>query len=517
MIAIHSITECIRLKYLTDWSYNYIAENLGISHQSVSRYIKKGSDLGITWEHLKGKSPDEVKALLGIKAKASRVSGKIHMDYEEAAKTISRGRKGSNKRSILIDQHMAKFGDRAVGHSACYKGIRTAMKKLELSIKQVFEPGRAMHIDFIGKTLLLKSGITLHFFVAVWAYSKFTVYKAYTNQKQSSWMNGINSAIQKSGITPVFVVSDNASPLVKIKDGHRIITDGYQQIIAHYDFVADFIPPGKPLYNQPAEQGVKIFTEEIYPKLAQLDLATEEEANDALESLTEKLNSRLLSGRDVSRLELLNSDEKAIARPCNSNEFEPDVVVRKVSIGKHFSFKVDDVFYSVPKECYWKKVTLEIHKRKIVVKLGNKLVWVHQRQPKGSEHVILPEHMPENLRKLRKQSKHYFVKWAEGKDENLARMMIAQYEDKGLSDTDFYARRQCLEIKRLFAEYDKKGLGGEFVSMCFICLESDRANITSLKKLLHGKVYENDDYLDAFDAFYAAKQAKLSGATNYVH
>ncbi|MDY6977809.1 MAG: DDE-type integrase/transposase/recombinase [Pseudomonadota bacterium] len=517
MIAIHSIIECIRLIYLTNWSYREIADYVGISHQSVARYIEKCSNLGVDWQDIKNKSPDEVLTLLGIQAAALRLSGKIHMDYEEAAKSISRGRKGSNKRSILIDQHMAKFGDKAVGHSACYKGIRAAMKKLELSIKQVFEPGRAMHIDFAGKILELKSGITLYFFIAVWAYSKFTVIRAYSNQKQSSWMKGINSAIQKSGITPIFVVSDNASPLVKIKDGHRSITDGYQQIIAHYDFVADFIPPGKPLYNQPAEQGVKIFTEEIYPKLAQLDLGTEEEANDALDMFMEEFNNRHLSGRKVSRFELLDSDEKPVARPCNSNEFEPDVVVKKVSIGKHYSFKVDGVFYSVPQECYWKKVTLEIHKQKIVVKLGNKLVWVHQRLPKDSEHVILPEHMPEKHRKLLAQNKQYFVSWAEGKDENLARMMIAQYEDKGLSDTDFYARRQCLEIKRLFEEYDEEGLGGEFVTMCFICLESDRANITSLKKLLHGKVYENDDYLDAFDAFYAAKQAKLSGATNYVH
>lgn len=517
MIAIDVIIEIIRLFYLTGWTYREIAAYLNVSHQTVSRYLARCDELGITWRKIKNKSPDEVLKMLGVGSQSRRASNKVHLDYDGIAKKLANRRKGDDKAKTYITEHTLKHGDKAVSPTTAYKGLRAAKKKLALSMTQIFEPGRALHIDFAGVTLELKNGLKFNFFVGVWAFSKLGFFRASTNQKQSSWFIGIDEFIRTYGVKPKFIVSDNATTLVKIKDGNRIITEGYQRLLRHHDIVADFIPAGQPLYNQPAEQWVKIFTEEVYPKLVQLDLANEDEINEVLQKMANEINHRPLSGRAESRLELFDKYEKPICEPSNQQQFEPLVTIRKVTIGKHYRFKHDGVYYSVPQECYWKQVTLEIHKHKIYVKLGNKTVWIHERKTKGSAHVILPDHMPYKHRVLIKQNKQFFVDWADKFDENLVAMVKAQYESKALSDTDFYARKQCREIQKLFDEYRAKGLGGEFVSMCFMCIESGRPHVTALKSLLADKVYENDDLIDAFDAFYVAKQANVSGGSVYVH
>jgi predicted DNA-binding protein YlxM (UPF0122 family) len=517
MISIELITEIVRLHSLTDWSFRQIAQYLHVSHQSVSRYVKRVLRLDITWQQLNDKSANEIYNLLKIDTDSTSSSKKIHLDYEEESRLLLSRRKGNNKASSIINQHLAKFGERSVGKSTLYKGLRDARKTLSLSMTQTFVPGRALHIDYAGVSLKLNNGLVLYFFVAVWAYSKRIFFRATSNQKQSSWFTCIDISIRENGVKPIFVVSDNASPLVKIKNGERTITDGYQQLINHHDFVADFIPPGRPNYNQPAEQGVKIFTEEVFPKLLQLALIGEEDTNEVLIGFANDINSRVLKGRDNSRQTEFDTEEKTVCQPCNANVFEPITSHRQVSIGKHYRFQHDGVYYSVPKECYYKKVSLEIHIKRIEVKLGKKLVYVHERKPKGSKHVILAEHMPDKHRVLVEQNKHYFVRWAMEKDECIARMISAQYDEKALCDTDFYARKQCLEIQKLYQRYELKGLSGEFVTTCFICVESGKANVTTLRAMLNDEVYENDELINAFEVFYASKQVCSEGVRHHVH
>ena len=514
MIAIYAILEVMRLHFLTHWSYRQIADYLHVSHQSVSRYVRKFVDAGLTWPMLKGKSEHEVLALLEQQKKPRR-SKKIHPDYALLAKSVDQGRKGSNKIKPHIIQHLAKHGDHAVSESSIYKGVREARKYLLMSMTQIFTPGRSMHIDYAGLTLTLKNGLMLYFFVAVWAYSKLVFFRATSNQTQSSWLTSIDAALQKYGVKPVFIVSDNATPLFSFHKDQRKITDGYDLFIRHHDVVADPIDRAKPKQNQPAEQAVKIFTEEVYPILLQLDCTSEDELNEQLDRIADQINKRHMPTRNASRLELFEQEEKTVCKPCNPHPFESAVSHRSVTIGKHYRFCHDGVFYSVPQECHWQKVHLEVYLKKIVVRLGNKVAWVHERQPKCGRHIMLSQHMPPQHKILLEENKQYFVDWGGDRDENLARMMKAQY--LGLCDTDFYARRQCKRIKHLFEQYDKQGLGGDFVAACFICIEAGRANVTMLESVLKDDVVNNDELMASFEAFYAAKQIRNQGDAPHVH
>ena len=514
MIAICIIVEAIRLHFLTPWSYRQIADYLHISHQSVSRYIEKCIALGLTWPKLQDKSEREVFALLE-EQKPKRSSQKIHPEYEQWAKEIGRGRKGYNKITPRINQHFATYGDRSVSKSSIYKGLRAARRRLSLSMTQIFIPGRALHIDYAGLTLTLKTGLVLYFFIAVWAYSKVVFFRASSNQKQSSWFTGIDAALQKYGVKPIFIVSDNATPLFSYHNNERKITDGYNHFIRHHDVVADPIDRASPQQNQPAEQTVKIFTEEVFPKLIQLDCTSEQDVNQHLEKIADEINRRPLTGRDESRITLFERNEKPACKPCNPNPFDPPVAHRSVTIDGHYRFNHDGVYYSVPEECHWQKVKLEIYRKKIVVRLGNRVAWVHERQPKGGNHVMLIQHMPPQHKILVEQNRQYFFNWALAKEEYVARMMEAQYE--GLCDTDFYARRQCKKIKQLFEKYDKCGLGGDFVNACFVCVESGRANVTSLEHVLKDDVVNNEELMASFEAFYAAKQMRNQGGNDHVH
>lgn len=532
MIEVCILFEIARLFFMTDWSYRDIASYLSISHQSVSRFVTKLKLYGIVGSEVKGMNPLQFEKLLAKKEKIylkekkekekdsgnQSAEGKIHPNYKQIAKQKieNKGQKGKPSIKMIAEEHIKQFGKKSVSLSTIYNGVKKAMLALQLTLTQIFVPGRNLHVDFAGKQLFIgpKEKIRLSFIVGALAVSKSLFVKATFTQKQSDWLEFIEYVFVLLGKKTLFVITDNAPPLVKTPKPNLQLTDGYRDFCHRWDVIADPAPPRSPNYNQPAEQGVKIFTDEIFPVLEACDFNKIEEVQAKINELLISINSRPISGSTYSRNDLLATKELP-AMKTHTNELSNfPLLNRQFTVDKRYRYKFEGVYYSVPYKLFGKKIHVDIHKTRLVFKLKGQTIWTHERKQEGEGHSIVLKHMPPNHRNLMKQDRFYFRNWAKEIDPTFADWVDAQYE--GLPDFDFYGRAQCRAFQKLFAEYLNKGMEGEFLTTVDLCLKTGRTDLNSLNTLLHDEIAEDDDALEIFNAYFAAKAMQPKGE-HYVH
>jgi hypothetical protein len=527
MLSIGILYEMARLFFLTDWSYREIAVYIGASHQSVSRHIANLILLDIKWLQIQKMSHYEFSELLNKKKEEKKetegeanaiTNGKIHGPYERIArdKVRNKGRKGHPTIQQNFKEHLKQFGVDSVGESTFYNGVREAFHFIKCTMTQTYTPGRNLHADYAGKQLYIGRNKEMCFsaIVGVLPFSNFLFVKLTAYQKQEDWMGFIQETFVLIGGKPLFIITDNAAPLVAKAKPNLKLTDTYGDFCRHWDVVATPIPPASPNYNQPAEQGVKIFTTEIYPKLAAMELNTVEEATKELNKLVDEINARPLSGRKESRLELFEKYEKPALSPIKQKLFTFPIMRRQFTVDTHYRYRFDEIYYSVPWDLHGQKLNIEIYANKLVFKLKGKEIWIHERRREGSGHAMLLEHMPPNHKALLEQDKSYFLAWAKAQDETLVQLVEAQY--KGLPDFDYYARENCIKIQKLLKKCCKSGKGGEFITACAMCIDVGRPNLKSINTLLHDDAVNNDEVMDAFEA-YMASRVNSKGVNNHVH
>ena len=121
-------------------------------------------------------------------------------------------------------------------------------------------PGDQMQIDFGQKKVMINGQEqVVHVFVAKMGYSRRIFCKAFTDETQQSWFDGIESAFRYFGGLPNRVVCDNAAPLVKqagapSKDRYTL---GFEFFCRHYAVEPMATAPYHPQSKGKVESGVR--------------------------------------------------------------------------------------------------------------------------------------------------------------------------------------------------------------------------------------------------------------------
>ena len=108
-------------------------------------------------------------------------------------------------------------------------------------------PGRQLQIDF-GERLVDIAGVRVKafLFVATLGYSRLRHVRAFRNERQSSWFDGLESAFAAFGGVPAEILFDNARALVIRHDSASRIVGFNDKLLAfarHWGFTPPVCAP----------------------------------------------------------------------------------------------------------------------------------------------------------------------------------------------------------------------------------------------------------------------------------
>lgn len=238
MLEPEEVSAMLRLNEL-GWGAKRIAQELGISRNTVKDYIAAGG-----WTPYR--QPGRKKALDGL---------------EEWLRERLRRHRGN---ADVIRQELAAEKGIIVSLRTVERTVKPYRQELEAEARATvrFEtaPGRQMQIDF-GERLVEIGGerVRAYLFVATLGYSRRHHIRAFRNERQESWFEGLESAFGKFGGVTEEVLFDNARALVVDHDLATrtvVFNDKLKAFAKHWDFRPRACAPYRARTKGKTENGI---------------------------------------------------------------------------------------------------------------------------------------------------------------------------------------------------------------------------------------------------------------------
>lgn len=287
-------------------------------------------------------------------------------------------------------------------------------------LKDLYQPGQKMLIDFAGDTLCYVEPdtgeeVVVQVYAAILPYSGYTFITCVRSQGIEQFLAATVKALAFFGGVPQILVPDNLKAAVKKTDRYEPdLTTGLNDLANHYICVAQPARPYKPKDKALAEDAVNKAYQHIYGPLRNRVFMSLEELNEAVAELVGKYNQKRLKGCDYSRLECFLASEKPNLSPLPQTPFEfkrrTDL---KVAPNCFVTFGRNLVSYSVPYRLIGQQVHVTFTATIVKIYHGGECVATHSRSYRNCDHVYVDEHFPPNAREYRAYSADYFISRAE--------------------------------------------------------------------------------------------------------
>jgi len=228
----------LRLK-ACGWGVKRIAREVGCSHHTVKQYLAAGGVKPF-------RAPQRPKKLDGLEPW-------LHERFVRHAGNADVVRQDLQAEHGIIVS--ARTMQRAVA------GYRQALRAEALAtVRFETPPGRQVQIDF-GERLVEIGGVKVKafLFVATLGYSRLCHVRAFRNEKQACWFDGLESAFAAFGGVPAEILLDNARALVvRHYSASRIVAfnDKFLAFARHWGFTPRACAPYRARTKGKTERGV---------------------------------------------------------------------------------------------------------------------------------------------------------------------------------------------------------------------------------------------------------------------
>ena len=279
------IKEVLRLSHETGLGQRGIAQALNLGLGTVSNYLKRARDAGITWP-----LPPEMKErdLGRLLFPSQPVTGQrrfVEPDYPSIHIEL---RKKTVTKQLLWQEYRQQYANDGYSYGQfCHRYLKW-LGCQQRSMRQTHLAGEKLFVDYCGPTMDVVNPDTgevrtAQVFVAVLGASNYTFACASWSQKQADWLSAHVQAFEFYGGVPEIVVPDNLkSAVIKIHRHEPEINSSYLQLAAHYQVAIVPARPYKPKDKSKAEVGVQIVERWIMARLRHQTFFTLASLNQAI-------------------------------------------------------------------------------------------------------------------------------------------------------------------------------------------------------------------------------------------
>ncbi len=394
------IREVLRLRSECGCSHREIAASCSISPSTVTDYLHRADEAGLTWTQAREMGEAEVEAQLftyiGRQEPATRAS--IDLDW------VHRELRRDGVTLLLLwgeyQQAAQDRGTRGYQYSQFCDLYKAWRKKRRLSMRQVHRCGEKMFIDYSGKKPRIVDPQTgevreVELFVAVLGASNCTFAEATLTQSVLDFVASGVRALEYFGCAPKIAVPDQLRSGVTGPDRYDPdINQTFLEFAQHYGMAVIPAPPRKPKGKAKVETGVLIAQRWILARLRNRVFFSLAELNHAIAELVEELNTRRFKKLEGTRREAFETLDRPAMKPLPVLRFE--VAERKTrTVNIDYLVEFDHRLYSVHHSL--RNEVVQVRATSTVVEIWHRGVRVashHRSYGRKGTPVILKEHRP---------------------------------------------------------------------------------------------------------------------------
>jgi transposase len=408
------IKDVLRLFYEVKLSQRAIALALSIGLGTVSTYLQRAREAGISWPLPADMNERDLGRLLFPSQPATGQRRFVDPDYPDVHQELKR--KGVTK-LLLWQEYRQRHPDDGYSYAQFCHRYRQWLDRQQRSMRQVHRAGEKLFIDYCGPTVPVVNPDTgeirqAQIFVAVLGASNYTFACATWTQKQEDWLAAHVQALEFFGGVPALLVPDNLKSAVR--KTHRYepdINPSYQQLAAHYQTAIVPARPYKPKDKAKVEVAVQIVERWILARLRHLSFFTLAALNQAIGELLEDLNQRPFKKLPGSRRSQFEQLDKPALRALPVSRYQyAEIKQARVHVDYHIEY--DKHYYSVPHPLVKQAVEVQASSTTVAVYHHGTRIASHPRSPRQGGHSTCPEHMPQSHRSLHEWSPEQFLAWA---------------------------------------------------------------------------------------------------------
>ncbi len=408
------IKDVLRLFYEVKLSQRAIALALSIGLGTVSTYLQRAREAGISWPLPADMNERDLGRLLFPSQPATGQRRFVDPDYPDVHQELKR--KGVTK-LLLWQEYRQRHPDDGYSYAQFCHRYRQWLDRQQRSMRQVHRAGEKLFIDYCGPTVPVVNPDTgeirqAQIFVAVLGASNYTFACATWTQKQEDWLAAHVQALEFFGGVPALLVPDNLKSAVR--KTHRYepdINPSYQQLAAHYQTAIVPARPYKPKDKAKVEVAVQIVERWILARLRHLSFFTLAALNQAIGELLEDLNQRPFKKLPGSRRSQFEQLDKPALRALPVSRYQyAEIKQARVHVDYHIEY--DKHYYSVPHHLVKQAVEVQASSTTVAVYHHGTRIAGHPRSPRQGGHSTCPEHMPQSHRSLHEWSPEQFLAWA---------------------------------------------------------------------------------------------------------
>lgn len=468
-----------------------IARIIGISKNTVKKYIDIVSSLEYSLPELLSKDEEELARLISLNDK--KEESNRYKNFEENLDYYKKelGRHCVSRKLLWLEYR--KSEPEGYEYAQFCHHLRQSIKSGKVSMIINHNPGEQLYVDFAGKTWPVHDqqfGVKSskkQLFIANLGYSQYGYVEAVDSQKVEDFIAALRRCLEYFGGAPKSIIPDNLkSAVIKTDRYEPTLNRVLEDFGNHYSTTIIPARSAKPKDKALVENMVKHVYWSIWGPLRNHKFYTLPELNESIREGLEGYNNEKFQRRKESRQSLFDVDEKHLLIPLPSNKFELKKYRRlQVQKNSHVYLSEDQHYYSVPHVLMGKKVKVIYTNSLVTIYFNYAQIAMHQRNRKPHYYTTRKEHLPSHFNDYKDRSPEYYTKWAATQSVATQKIIDKIFTNRHHPEQ---AYRTCDGIKHLAKKVDKL----TFAKACQIAIAYQCYSYTFIKTLIDNSMTDQD-------------------------
>lgn len=416
-LSMRKIREVLRLKSCGR-SQREIASSVCVAVGTVSGYLQRAAEAGLTWERVQVMTDAEVNGALYRDAGRNNAATRAPIDYSHVHSELHRT-------GVTLQLLWSEYQESVAGRSDGSKPYQYSQfcelygawrVRLKPSMRRVHRAGEKAFVDYSGKKPRIVDEATgevreVELFVMVLGASNYTYAEATRTQSLPDFVGATIRGFEHFGAVPEVIVPDQLRSAVKGPDRYEPdINATYLEMAQHYGVTVIPARPRRPKDKAKVEGGVLIVQRWILAKLRHRTFFSLSELNQAIWELLDELNDRPFQKLEGSRSSAFEKLDLPAMRPLPPVRYEL-AERRQARVNLDYHIELDRRYYSAPYPLVHERVEVRATATVVEIFHNGQRVAHHARSygPRGTA-VTDPGHRPLNHRDM-KWTRERFANW----------------------------------------------------------------------------------------------------------
>jgi len=462
-----------------------ISNHIGVSRNTLKKYLKIYQRLGLSLADIEQKSDQQLDHLFGenLLPEPSDRYKALEDFFPKVEKELKK--RGMTRLSVwrmYFEIHPDGF---KISQFKYHYQQWLKRSKPVMHIEHI--AGDKMYVDYAGEKLHIVDQQTgeitdVEVFISVLGASQLTYIEATLSQRKEDFINSCEHALTYYGGVPMAIVPDNLKSAVTKSDRYEpTLNQAFENFASHYSTTILPARAYKPKDKALVEGAVKIAYRRVYSVLDEKVFHTLVDLNMAIKEIVELHNNTKLTGRPDSRRELFEEVERQTLNllPMVPYKFKRQQLAT-IAVNGHVCLKEDKHYYSVPYQHIGKKVKLLYTSDQVEVFYNYTSLAVHQRNRKSYGYTTDEEHLASTHKYLTQWNPERFIKWAQLIGEPVKEFIIRLMGSKSHPEQSYKACQGVLG-------YERKVGRERLINACKRAIEFENYSYNAIKIILENQ------------------------------